>query len=243
MVSTSETGHAKNVANFQQLINLIIQLGTTYKPSKNSLQLPQLITLKTTAENNISEVLHAKINHSNKINERLMAFNGIKVLTTRLINALQATDASDEKIANAKTYNRKIQGKRALSSKKTTTPDGTPTKTISTSQQSYDLLIHHLNGLNQTLKTEPSYHPNETDLQFETIQEKIKTLNEKNNEVIGAYVKASRARMERDKTLYSENTGLIETANDVKKYLKSVFGTNSPEYEQVKGILFKKPKM
>ena len=50
MASTSETGHAKNVANFQDLIEFVTGYGATYNPSKNSLKLPQLISLKASAE-------------------------------------------------------------------------------------------------------------------------------------------------------------------------------------------------
>ena len=49
MASTSETGHAKNVANFQDLIEFVTGYGATYNPSKNSLKLPQLIALKASS--------------------------------------------------------------------------------------------------------------------------------------------------------------------------------------------------
>ena len=57
MASTSETGHAKNVANFQDLIEFVTGYGATYNPSKNSLKLAELITLKTSAENSLSDVI------------------------------------------------------------------------------------------------------------------------------------------------------------------------------------------
>lgn len=40
MASTSETGHAKNVANFQDLIAFVTGYGATYNPIKNALKLP-----------------------------------------------------------------------------------------------------------------------------------------------------------------------------------------------------------
>lgn len=57
MTSTSETGHAKNVANFQDLIEFVTAYGADYNPSKESLELPQLIALKTTAENILADVI------------------------------------------------------------------------------------------------------------------------------------------------------------------------------------------
>ena len=45
MSSTTETGHAKNVANFQNLIAFVTGYGATYSLSKNALKLPQHDTL------------------------------------------------------------------------------------------------------------------------------------------------------------------------------------------------------
>jgi len=48
MASTSETGHAKNVANFEVLISFCSGYGASYSPSKNALKIPQLQTTLTT---------------------------------------------------------------------------------------------------------------------------------------------------------------------------------------------------
>jgi hypothetical protein len=44
MSSTSETGHAKNVANYEKLIADVTALGVTYNPSKANLKLTALNT-------------------------------------------------------------------------------------------------------------------------------------------------------------------------------------------------------
>lgn len=243
MASTSETGHAKNVANFQDLIEFVTGYGATYNPSKSSLKLPQLIALKASAENNLSDVISKNTNYNNKVNERINAFSGLKSFSTRLVNALQTTDATTETIDNAKTFNRKMQGKKASSAQTPTDPNTPAPTTISTSQQSYDQLIQHLAGLTSVLEAETSYTPNETELQVATIQAKIADLNAKNTAVATAYTSISNSRIARNETLYSTTTGLVETANEVKKYIKSVFGASSPQFAQVKGIEFKKPKI
>lgn len=243
MASTSETGHAKNVANFQDLIEFVTGYGATYNPSKNSLKLPQLITLKATAESSLADVITKNTNYNNKVNDRITAFSGLKSLSTRLFNALQSTDATPETIGNAKTFNRKMQGKKASSSQTPTDPNTPAPTTISTSQQSYDQLIQHLAGLNSVLEAEASYTPNETDLQVASVIAKIADLTAKNTAVATAYASISNSRIARNGTLYSSTTGLVETANEVKKYVKSVFGASSPQFAQVKGIEFRKPKM
>ena len=239
MASTSEVGHAKNVANFQDLIEFVTGYGATYNPSKNALKLPQLIALKASADATLADVITKNTNYNNKVNERITAFSGLKSLSTRLVNALQTTDATTETIGNAKTFNRKMQGKKASSSQTPTDPNTPAPNTISTSQQSYDQLIQHLAGLTSVLEAETSYTPNETDLQVATLQTKIADLTAKNTAVATAYASISNSRIARNETLYSSSTGLVETANEVKKYIKSVFGASSPQFAQVKGIQFK----
>ena len=240
MASTSETGHAKNVANFQDLIEFVTGYGATYNPSKNSLKLPQLVALKATAETKLTDVISKNTAYNNKVNERMVAFSNLKSLSTRLVNALQTTDATTQTINDAKTFNRKMQGKKASASQTPTDPNAPAPKTISTSQQSYDQLIQHLAGLKSVLEEESSYAPNETDLQVATIDAKIADLTAKNTAVSTAYTNISNSRISRNETLYTSDNGIFETASEVKKYIKSVFGASSPQYNQVSGIKFKK---
>ncbi|PIX13311.1 MAG: hypothetical protein COZ74_06940, partial [Flavobacteriaceae bacterium CG_4_8_14_3_um_filter_31_8] len=106
--------------------------------------------------------------------------------------------------------------------------------------QSFDQLIQHLAGLAAVLAAEPSYTPNETELQIATVQAKIAELTEKNTAVSTAYTNVSNARIARNEILYNPTTGLVETAKDVKNYIKAIFGASSPQFGQVKGISFKK---
>jgi hypothetical protein len=52
----------------------------------------------------------------------------------------------------------------------------------------------------------------------------------------------SNARIARDKALYAETTGVLDVAQDVKQYVKSLFGATSPQYKQVSGLKFNRPK-
>ncbi|GAW89280.1 hypothetical protein FPS14_contig00018-0036 [Flavobacterium psychrophilum] len=216
MASTSEVGHAKNVANFQDLIEFVTGYGATYNPSKNSLKLPQLVALKATAETKLTDVISKNTNYNNKVNERMVAFSNLKSLSTRLVNALQTTDATTQTINDAKTFNRKMQGKKASASQTPTDPNAPAPATISTSQQSYDQLIQHLTGLKSVLEEEPSYTPNETELQVATIDAKIADLTAKNTAVSTAYTNISNSRISRNETLYTSDNGIFETASEVK---------------------------
>jgi hypothetical protein len=239
MASTSEVGHAKNVANFQDLIEFVIGYDTNYNPSKASLQLANLQALKATGDLKLAEVITKNTAYNTTVNARILAFEGLRAYSTRLINALQATDAEAETIKDAKGFNRKIQGKRASKIETPVDPNTPAPKTISSSQLSYDQLIQHFEGLRAVLESEPTYAPNEPDLKITALQDKIINLNKTNNNVAAAYAVISNARLARNKTLYTEPNNLVETAGEVKKYVKSVFGASSPEYAQVSGINFR----
>ena len=240
MASTSETGHAKNVANFQDLIAFVTGYGATYNPSKNALKLPQLNALLTTSQTKLADVITKNTAYNNSVNDRMLAFDGLKALSTRLVNALETTDAPKEKVSDAKGFNRKLQGKRASTPATPTDPNTPAPATISASQQSYDQQIQHFAGLISVLESETGYTPNETELQIATLTAKQADLVAKNNAVSIAYTGISNSRINRNKTLYDDTAGLVSVAIEVKKYIKSVFGASSPEFAQVKGIEFKK---
>jgi len=242
MASTSEVGHAKNVANFQDLIAFVNGYGATYNPSKNSLQLPQLEALYNQASISLDGVVNKNTEYNNVVNERIEAFSDLRPLSTRLVNALDTTNASDEKVEDAKGFNRKIQGKRASKIETPVDPNQPAPKTISSSQQSYDQMIQHFEGMISVLASEPSYTPNETELQVATLQTKLQTLKDTNAQVSKAYAEVSNSRLERNKILYSVDNGLVDTAGEVKQYVKSVYGASSPEFGQIKGIKFKTVK-
>ena len=237
-----ETGHAKNVANFQDLIAFVTGYGATYNPTKNSLKLPQLTTLQTNANNALADVVTKNTAYNNAVNARIASFDGLRALCTRLVNAFQTTDATPEKIADAKGFNRKIQGQRSTKTETPVDENAPAPNTISSSHQSYDQLIQHFAGLISVLQAEPTYTPNENDLKIVTLTAKQADMTAKNTALATAYTTVSNSRISRDKVLYKDLTGLVPIATDVKKYIKSVFGVSSAEYAQVKGIEFKNVK-
>ncbi|MDO9339498.1 MAG: hypothetical protein Q7T72_03115 [Bacteroidales bacterium] len=106
MASTSETGHAKNVANFNDLISFVAGYGTDYNPSKASIKLTALQILLTSAKNALNAVNSALPEYSNAVAAREVAFAPLSKLITRVVNALKATDTPDQVVGNAKTFAR-----------------------------------------------------------------------------------------------------------------------------------------
>ena len=245
MASTSETGHAKNVANFEDLISFCTSYGATYNPSKAILQIPNLTILRTNAQNSIGSVTATKTAFSNTVNVRQTAFTPLKKLSTRIVNALDATDATDKLVKDARTIHNKLQGKRAGEKPKpasSTATEAAEDKTISVYQQSYDSQIENFDKLIQLIATEPTYTPNETELQTSTLQTNLGSLRAVNTAVINSYTNYSNSRITRNSILYGQTTGLVDIALEVKKYVKSVFGATSPQFKQVSKLEFTRPR-
>ena len=244
MPSTSETGHAKNVANFEDLISFCNGYGAAYNPSKAALTITELNKLQTNAKASLQQAKTTKTSFDNATNARQLAFKDLKPLATKVVNALSVSGATALAVADAKTINRKIQGAKANGGTKTpTTPADpnapTPTdKTISTSQQSYDSLIDHFTKMIESVSQDANYKPNETELQTATLQTKLDGLKTANTDLINGFTSWSNARINRNATLYNPLTGLVQTALEVKKYVKSVFGASSPQFKQVSGLEF-----
>ena len=88
----------------------------------------------------------------------------------------------------------------------------------------------------QTASTHPGYHPNEPELTIEGLSSKVKKFQASNQRVVDAQVKWSNARMKRDKLTVGKEESMMMTSRAVKDYLGAIFGFNSLEYGQVKGI-------
>jgi hypothetical protein len=243
MASTTETGHAKNVATFEDLISFCTGYGAAYNPSKVALKLPGLNTQLTAASAALQAVKTAKTAYDNATNAREISFKPMKSLATKIVSALAATEAADQTVDDVKTTNMKIQGRRAVKVEKPSAEalaKGAEPVTASTSQQSYDKMIDHFAQLIATLTAEPKYLPNENELKLTSLNTLLTDLKTKNTAVINATTAASNARIARDKALYAETTGVVDTALAVKTYVKSVFGASSPQYKQVSGLKFTK---
>ncbi len=240
MTSTSETGHAKNVANFELMISICEGYGSAYNPSKNAIKIPQLKSLLANAKNAMSAVDAAKTSYNNATNAREIGFANLRKLCTRIVNALDASEASDQTVKDAKSINRKIQGSRAKTktTSTATTEQSQEPRQISVSQLSFDSQVDNFGKLITLVASEPSYAPNEADLQVSALNSTLENLKSLNNAVINAKTQYSNAIIDRNKVLYKENTGMVDVILEVKKYVKSVFSATDPNYKQISGLKF-----
>ncbi len=247
MATTSETGHVKNVANFDELISKILGYGPDYNPTKTSLKTESLQTTSFLARKAIDAVNDFLPAYSNAIASRELVFDPLSKLATRILNALKATDAPAPVIDNALTLIRKIQGRRATPKKTEAEKialkaQGVEVKENSSSQMSFNSRLESLDKLIKLLLSLPFYNPNEEELKTASLTALLNDLRTKNSAVLNANTPLNNARLSRNNILYNEVTGLVDTAMSTKAYIKSVFGATSPQYKQVSGLLFSKAR-
>lgn len=238
--SVSETGHAKNVANFQSLISFCSGFGAVYNPSKESLKIPQLQSLLQSAQDKMNSTITQKTSFTNATNSRRNAFADLKPLSTKITNAFAVSGVEQLGISNMKSMNKKLQGttsRKASATAEDSQPD--TGKTISTSQQSYDKMVEHFSSIIEILIQNPAYNPNENDLKVTSLQDKLSDMQTKNSELIDAYTQYSNAMLDRNQTLYNPLSGLVQTSKEIKQYVKSIYGASSPQFKQINGIEFK----
>lgn len=236
MKSKTETGHAKNVANLQKLIEQI-SVYPQYNPPLEDLEITNLQTLYTEAVAVLNGVEEKRNANKKAIHERKVAFENLKPTCTRIINLLEILSLNEGTLNQAKSLNRQIQG-TTKRTKTTEEESDTPVRTISTSRQSFTQQTDNFGILVQLLETIPNYTPNEEELKIDTLKTYLETLLGTTKSVDQTEAELNGKFIERSQILYASSTGLYDRAQNVKKYVKSVYGSTASEYLRISKIEF-----
>ena len=232
-----ETGHAKNVANLEMLIEQISTF-TSYNPSIDSLKIPSVITLYNTALASLNSVTDKRNANKNAIHTRQDLYIKLKSTATRIINQLDILNLNEGVFKQAKSLNRLIQGK-SKSNNNGQKEEGGQENSKSTSRQSFTQLAENFSRLLQLLATIPAYNPNIDDLKLANLTTYQTDLVNATQTVNQTEAELDAEIIERNNILYNDTTGVYEIGQNVKKYVKSVYGATSPEYANVSRIKFK----
>ncbi len=234
MASNSEVGHAKNVANFETLINHCTSMGAIYQPAQDPLKLaalnPQLVVCKV-ANSAVKNPLIAKID---AVSLRKKLDDELDSIITRLLNMYLLTSALKQEKEFAKTMARKIKGT------KNKPPKVEGQDPHSTSQQSFVMRADNFETFISILSAEPTYNPAEVDLQVPSLQTRLANMHTLNNAANLAIQALRNVRIARNTALYAVETGLVDTALSIKGYLLAAFGTKSPHYKDIRGLQFRR---
>jgi hypothetical protein len=242
MASTSETGHAKNIANLNLLNTNIIALGAIYNPSNPKLLLTNLQNMYTTAFSQQESVNNLVAPYSVAVDEREVIFKPLNRELTKLRKAYKATEGvTVAQLEDFMTAVRKLKGvkKTTVTAKTATNPEEAQIN-HSTSQMSYDQRTNNMDLLIAILQNTPNFNPNEVAYQIATYQAKKAQMLAKTQAVANTFVPLNNARNARNNTLYLSNDNLVDTANKAKDYIFTILDANTAQYKTIAKIKFKK---
>ncbi|WP_267406417.1 MULTISPECIES: hypothetical protein [unclassified Chryseobacterium] len=236
MSSTSEVGHAKNVANLQKITQQVSTYNL-YNPPVGDITIAGLQALYNDANAKLTEVGNKRSANKNAIVARQTAFENLKSTCTSIINLLEIVGLPQGTLDQARSLTQTIQG----SARKSNTPveEGKEApKTASTSRQSFTSKTENFGLLLQLLSTLPAYAPNEDNIKLQNLNTYHDSLQATTFAVDQTESELNTKIIERDKILYAEETGVYAISLKIKKYVKSLYGATSPEYTTVSAIEF-----
>ncbi len=239
----AETGHAKNLENWQKMIAACAGFGGGYQPTNADLDLASMNALNAEVEGLMDGVQSNIVPWKNKVADRENIYKGVRPRTTQILGAFRACGADANKVDNVETFHRQVHGARAKA-KPVDDPltPGDESKGNSVSHQSYVQVAEAFGQIVALLAGEPKYKPNEDHLKLATNETYHTQMETANDDVVNTVPAWKNSMASRNARMYDDPDSIFERQKLVKEYVKSAFGQNSPQYAQVKGLEFKKVK-
>ncbi|WP_379969739.1 hypothetical protein [Epilithonimonas sp. UC225_85] len=240
-MSTSEKGHARNLANANLINSYITQLIAIYKPSNPHLAPDKLQTLYSNAfscQQNVNAVFPP---YTFAVDARKAVFAPVSKKVTKLRKVYKTTHGVTEaQMEDFMAIARKLKGVRKAQPDAPVTPE-TEQSQHSVSQMSYDQRTSNYGQMIQLLQMTPNYAPNETEYQIATLQEEKEQMMQSTQQVADTYFPLSMARDQRNKIMYTDINNLLDTFNKARDYLFTILDNDSVQYKDILKIKFKKP--
>jgi hypothetical protein len=241
--STSETGHAINVASFKLLLPIVERYGGKYAPANPNLTIDALKKLLVNGQKAIADCNAAETNFDVATDSRADLYKQLRPLSMRAVNSFRSSGVPKSAKEGADTIVHKIQGRPSNIKKKDVLSNGgDAAESISNSQQSYVQLAEHLKSLTDLFVMYPQYAPTEEDLQTAALSSFNNKLNGSTDTINAAISTWNGARQFRNATLYTPETGLVDVALRVKEYVASIYSNTSPEYKEIRKLKFRNIK-
>ncbi|GAB1445991.1 hypothetical protein MASR2M41_17360 [Flammeovirgaceae bacterium] len=237
--------HVKNAASYSRLVDICTGYGGKYNPGRPTLQLKAMRALLNEAQSSLQDVSLKQDAYHRILNKKSSAFDGLDILANRVIGTMEALQMPEATIVDARYFYRLLAGKRATLRPPIPSEDSDEekVKTRGFQQLSYVAKASNFFKMVQMVNALPAYISNEPDLQIPALMERAAPLQSLIEEVDKAKVALSIARLKRNRILYRTNTGMVDNAKLVRRYVKVAFGTRSGEAAQLKDVRFTKQKV
>ncbi len=232
----------KTMQAFNELIGYCTGYGGKYNPGRQNLRIENLQVQMEAVRQVLEKVKETKVHFDNEVNARRQVFDQLPAHAARVMRTLEASGASAEKLADARGIIRELMGRMPGKTilKKMDEASAESSVKRSRFQLAFVSKADWFEKLVETVGTEPRYLSFDADLSVEGLKNKVAELHRLNHRVTDARVPWSNARVLRDELMWGKDDSIVEIARAIKRYLRGSFGYNSPQYEQVKGILITK---
>ena len=242
-----ETGHAKLLESLDRLIAAAQTLDQARLDPPADLTIAALQARHadgTTLQNNVG---NARADWRTIALKRAKDIDKFAPLAVEAVAALEARGASVETIKDARSYVRKLHGKRAKpqAEDNPATPElDESEKGVSASQQSAAAQLATMHELLDFLEAQPLYaQVRKAKLTIAEMRTFVDGTQTDHTASITAAASLTSARNERNKDFYLDADNICDLAKRYKAMVKGEYGANSPEFKMVNEINFHKPRL
>ncbi|HQU86579.1 MAG TPA: hypothetical protein PKY59_25835 [Pyrinomonadaceae bacterium] len=233
--STEERGHAKNLETIKKMRSYGESWGASFNPTNRITKLPFIAQRIADAETVADELIELRAPYRVASSTAEDAFDELSPLVTRFERGFRGSGVPDSAVEDLKTYTRKVKGSSRREDSKATLE--VPEKAHSVSQLSRTNRIENLDSA-IAIADEYGFNPNEPDLKPAAMQTYSDGLKAKTEAVTAAFIPVDNKLDERDEIYYLAEDSLYEIWKAFKDYTISAYGTDSPQWEQIKGLEF-----
>lgn len=237
-----ESGHVKNVANFEQTIIILTALGAVYSPSQALILLAALQNKLTASQAVLATHDTAQADRTIKVDEAQAAFEGLDKYVVN-VKRSAAVEINDEAFTrDLQTLVNEFSSKSRATGlpDDPSTPDINESRTrLSPSQRSRDSQQAHLADIIALLKTK-NYKSNDAEYDLPAVEARLANITAKNNAAKQAVAALGNAQDARNAVLYDDATGIIKLVKLIKTQLAVKPGKQSAAYQQINALEFRK---
>ncbi len=243
----SDSSFEGMVGVFELLLTFLTYLGAGYNPGPAHLKLPALQARLANLKSLLNEVTASKAAYDAAVSHRAVWYALLPDLATRVVNMLKVLSPKSTVMKAVKSLLAKLRGQRLTD--EPLNPDGSPGESNSSSQTTFANKVAQMTMLISLLGQDAKYAPaappvgsDEPDLTLVGLGSFRDEMNARNSAVTGKQVPLKQARDARDEAFFDAENGLLVVVQQIKAYVKAVFGVKSAEFKQISGLTFIKHK-
>lgn len=240
MASNSEKTHAKNLENLHIANGIIASLGGLYNPTNGLIQAAVLTGFENEFSTNMQTVNQSLTAEQTAVGTQIAAFKTVSGRVGKIIKAAKGQGLAPEFLANLRSTANRLNGVR-VSEKTPDNPETPPNEGASNhsvSRRSYAGILESLDLLDEQLKGNTDYAPNETEYQNAAITDWVSDLRTIHNAALQSKIATRNTRNTRNAHAYNPTDGILVRMNALKNYAETILDKSDMRLRQLKKLKF-----